>query len=308
MKKNIFAYSLKALAGGLLIVLVPFQACKEENYSLGTIPNADFEVQAGEDANTVVFVNKTPGSSIAFWKANTGQGAKGDEVSMRFTFEGTYDITLTAVTQGGIATVTKQVSITQSDPTACNPDRALGFIAGCEQKVWKLNPDAGAYKVGPNPDDGSWWQNTAGDVASRACEFNDEYTFVFNAEGTFNYDNKGDFYADGYLGSGSQGCEPNSNLPAAQQPWASGQFRFSVTETGGVKGLGQLVVAGTGAHIGLQKVHNAGEATAGPTWNSITYDIIEMTQNAGGQGYDILKVGVDIGGGTWWTFTLRSVN
>jgi len=282
--------------------------CKEERYNLGNIPTPDFEVQAGNDANTLVFVNKTPGSSIAYWETSTGQKFKGDNVSARFTFEGQYDVTLTAVTAGGTATVTKQVSIAQSDPTACNADRPLGFIAGCTEKVWMLNPEAGAYKVGPSPDNGEWWQNTGDDVTSRACEFNDEYTFVFNAEGTFNYDNKGDFYADGYLGAGSSGCEPNSNLPAAQQPWASGNFAFNVVENGGVRGFGQLTVTGVGAHIGLQKVHNTGETTSGPTANSITYDILEMTQNAGGKGYDILKVGVDIGGGTWWTFTLRSAN
>ncbi len=305
MDRNNYNRPLKAIMSGLLIAIISF-ACKEENHRLGNIPTPDFDVQAGDDANTLVFVNKTPGNSIAYWQTSTGQKFKGDNVSSRFTFEGQYDITLTAITPAGTATVTKQVSITQSDPTACNPDRALGFIAGCEQKVWKLDPAAGAYKVGPNPDDGSWWQNNADDVASRSCEFNDEYTFVFNAEGTFNYDNKGDFYADGYLGSGSNGCEPNSNLPAAQQPWASGEFAFTVSEGNGIRSLGRLTVSGVGAHIGLQKVHNTGETTSGPSWNSITYDILEMAQNVGGNGYDILKVGVDIGGGTWWTFTLRS--
>lgn len=306
MKRKITDHSLQVIVGGLLVATIALHGCREEKYSLGSIRTPDFEVQAGEDANTLVFVNKTPGNSIAYWETSTGQKFKGDNVSARFTFEGEYDVTLTAVTAGGTSTTTKQVSIAQSDPTACNPDRALGFIAGCTEKVWELNPGAGAYKVGPNPDDGTWWQNTAGDVTSRACEFNDEYTFAFDAAGTFNYDNKGDFYADGYLGTGSSGCEPNNNLPAAQQKWASGTFAFSVVETGGVRNLGKLTVSGIGAHIGLQKVHNAGETTSGPTWNAITYDILEMTQNAGGNGYDILKVGLDIGGGTWWTFTLRS--
>src|SRR5690606_37264331 len=196
MKRMIIARPLKAVMGGLLIAAIALHGCREDKYSLGNIPTPDFEVQTGQDANTLVFVNKTPGNSIAYWQTSTGQKFKGDNVSARFTFEGQYDVTLTAVTPGGTATVTKQVSITQSDPTACNADRALGFIAGCTEKVWKLDPAAGAYKVGPNPDNGSWWQNNAYDVASCSCEFNDGYTFVFNAEGTVNYDNKGDFYAD----------------------------------------------------------------------------------------------------------------
>ena len=306
MKRNIVAHPLNVLVGGLLIAIIPFQACKEEKYSLGNIPNADFEIQAGEDANTLVFVNKTPGSSIAYWETSTGQKFKGDNVSARFTFEGEYGVTLLAVTPGGTTTVTKQASIAQSDPTACNPDRALGFIAGCTERVWKLNPEAGAFKVGEGPDNGNWWGSGTAEVTGRACEFNDEFTFKFNAEGTFIYDNKGDFFADGYLGSGSTACEPASNLTGDQAAWNSGTFSFSVIEGGGVNGLGQLRLNGRGAHIGVKKAHNGGETASGPAGNSITYDILAMEQNVNGQGYDILKIGVNIGGAGWWTFTLRS--
>ena len=44
--------------------------------------------------------------------------------------------------------------------------------------TWKLAPVEGAFKVGPNPDDGSWWQNSADDVTTRACLFDDGYVFV----------------------------------------------------------------------------------------------------------------------------------
>lgn len=286
-----------------------FGACSNdsEKLSLGQLPNADFEVVIGPDGNSVQLINKTNVPSIAYWTVeSTGQKLTGDTANLRFTFEGSYDITLLAAAQGGMATTTKGVTISQNDPTACNADKLLGFIAGCTEKTWKLNPEAGTFKVGPGPDDGSWWSSGAGEVADRACEFNDEYTFVFDAEGTFIYDNKGDFYADGYLGSGTHGCEPNSNLPAAQQAWASGEFRFTVTENAGVNGLGQLQLVGAGAHIGLQKVHNGGETESGPAGNSITYDVLEMTHDVNGEGYDMLKVGVNIGDEAWWTFTLRS--
>ena len=51
--------------------------------------------------------------------------------------------------------------------------------------TWKLAPVEGAFKVGPNPDDGSWWQNSVADLTTRACLFVDEY--VFNADGSFQY-------------------------------------------------------------------------------------------------------------------------
>lgn len=273
---------------------------------LGPLPTPDFEALPGPDANTVILVNKSSSKSIPYWTVSTGQTLAGDSAHLRLIFAGTYQVTLTAAGRGGMATVTKDVTIATSDPTACDPSKALGFIAGCTSKTWKLNPEAGTYKVGEGPEMGNWWSSGAGDVTGRACEFNDEYIFHFNAEGTFVYDNKGDYYADGYIGAGSFGCEPNSNLSGAQAAWASGNFNFSVIEGTGVRNLGQLRVIGTGAHIGLQKVHNGGETTSGPAGTSILYDVLDMQQNVGGQGYDILVLGVNIGGNGWWTFTLRS--
>jgi hypothetical protein len=292
----------------LLITALLFAACTPDfkGEDLGPLPQPDFEVLPGPDANTVVLVNKSDQTSIPYWSVSTGANLSGDSAQLRLIFAGTYQVTMTAAGRGGMASVTKDVTITQSDPTACDPSKALGFIAGCTSKTWKLNPDGGAYKVGPGPDNGSWWSSGVGDVTGRSCEFNDEYIFSFNAEGTFVFDNKGDYYADGYMGAGTWGCEPNSNLSGAQAAWASGNFNFAVIEGTGVSGLGQLRVIGTGAHIGLQKVHNGGETTSGPVGTSITYDILEMSQNVGGQGYDIMKLGVNIGGDAWWTFTLRS--
>lgn len=295
----------RTLAGALLIITTLLQACNED-YNLGSIPAADFEIQQGEDANTVVLVNKTPGASIAYWETSTGQDFKGNPASVRFTFAGEYEVTLKAVTQGGIATVTKSVSIAQNDPTACNADRLLGFLAGCTEKSWKLNPEAGAFKVGPGPDNGSWWSSGAGDVSARACEFNDVFTFRFDPGGTFIYDNKGDFFADGYLGNASTSCEPAVNLKGEQAAWNSGTFSFTAVGNAGVESLGQLTVKGKGAHIGVKKAHNGGETPTGPVGESITYDVLEMTRNVNGEGYDLLKLGVHIGGDGWWTFTLRS--
>ncbi|WP_139215767.1 hypothetical protein [Parapedobacter composti] len=295
----------------LLALLITTHACttSDNDLTLGALPAADFEIQEGNDANTVILVNRTSEPSIAYWEVETtGQKLEGNTATLRLTFAGTYNITLLAVAKGGTATVTKQVTIAQNDPTACNPDRLLGFIAGCTQKVWRINPEAGAFKVGEGPDNGNWWSLGAADLTLRACEFNDEFTFVFNPEGTFIYDNKGDFYADGYLGNGSSGCEPASNLTGDQAAWNSGTFSFTVIEGGGVNGLGQLRLNGRGAHIGVKKAHNGGETNTGPVGNTITYDIIAMEQNVNGQGYDILKIGVNIGGPGWWTYTLRSVN
>lgn len=293
------------LMSGMLLSLL---SCKVEgdDLALNALPQADFE--ATEVApGKIKLVNKTSGPSIAHWTiVNSGQKFQGNEVEVGLIFAGSYNVKLDVVAQGGMTSVTKPVNVTRNDPDACSDTRALGFIAGCSQKKWKLNPEPGAFKVGPGADDGSWWASDAGAVKDRACEFNDEFTFHFNSEGTFVYDNKGDFFADGYLGKNSSGCEPEGNLTGSQALWKSGSFRFSVSEGTGARKLGQLQLIGKGAHIGVKKAHNGGETPSGPVGDAIVYDILEMTKNAGGKGYDLLKVGVNIGGDAWWTFTLRS--
>jgi len=291
----------------ILLFTIVFYACKPDSSikDLAAKPTADFTVVPGADANTVILVNKTSSSAVAHWFENTtGQRVDGkDSATMHFTFAGTYKVTLMAAGNGGIDSVSKQVTISQNDPNACN-GTAIGFITGCGTKTWKLNPEANAYQVAPGPNSSAWWGSTAGDVTARSCEFNDTYTFTFNAAGTFAYDNKGDFYPDGYLGDNGYACESNSNFKPNQTPWGSGNFQFVVIPNGGAFGLGQLKVIGLGAHIGLQKVNNGGEITSGPV-GSITYDIFKMEHDAVNN-YDKLVLAIHMPSDYWWTFTLRS--
>lgn len=308
MKTIYRKFSFTPILGLFLSVLV-LQSCKIEgdDLTLSAIPSPDFEA-VEVSPGKVRLSNKTKGSSIAHWTVlDNGQKFQGNEIEVGLIFAGSYDIKLDVVAQGGMNSVTKKVTVNQNDPEACNDSRALGFIAGCTQKTWKLNPEAGTFKVGPGADDGSWWASGAGDIAVRSCEFNDEFTFKFNSQGTFVYDNKGDFFADGYLGNQTQGCEPSGNLKGAQALWNSGQFSFIVSEGTGVRKLGQLRLVGKGAHIGVKKAHNGGETATGPLNDYVLYDILGMTKNVDGKGYDLLKIGVNIGGDGWWTFTLRSM-
>lgn len=299
---NIF--KIVCLASLIAGTAVGIGSCKKSHGGeLGTVAKADFMAIPGTNPNNITLVNKSSTASIPYWRiGNSSTFITGDSAKTSFVFAGTYSVTLFVASQGGLDSVTKSITIAQSDPTACVGTQ-LGFITSCTAKKWKLDPDAAAYKVGPGPNDGSWWSSGVGDVSARSCEFNDEYTFSFNANQTFTYDNKGDFFGDGYLGNNTGSCQPSSNYTAAQAPWGSGTFKYSFQPNAGLNHLGQLTVIGLGAHIGLQKVRNGGEVTSGPA-TSITYDVLAATHNAAG--YDLLTLGVDIGGGAWWTFRLRS--
>lgn len=302
--KNIVPIKLLGLAGLMLFM----NSCKieGEDLSLEELPQPQFE--AVEIApGKIRLTNTTNSPTIAHWTVlSSGQKYEGNQVDIGLIFAGTYDIKLDVVAQGGIASTTQSVNVSENDPEACSVDKALGFIASCSQKTWRLNPEAGAFKVGPGVDNGDWWSSGANEVTSRACEFNDEFTFSFNAEGSFKYDNKGDFFADGYLGNKTMGCEPAENLKGEQALWNSGNFQFAVIEGAGINKLGQLRLIGKGAHIGVKKAHNGGETPEGPVADAIVYDILEMKKDVDGKGYDILKIGVKYSDEGWWTFTLRS--
>jgi hypothetical protein len=200
-----------------------------------------------------------------------------------------------------------KVTIAQNDPTACQ-GTLQGFIAGCSQKTWMLAPVGYAEEVGPAEGDGSYFGTGANEVTGdRICDFNDTYTFAFDAAGSFKYDNKGDFYADNYMGNSNNDCENSSVLSPAQLPWASGNFSYNVA-SGGSAGLGQLTLVGLGAHIGIPKVQGGGQNdnTTAPSATSITYDILAMGHNASGN-YDSMIVATKTSYGAW-TYQLRAAD
>jgi len=73
-----------------------------------------------------------------------------------------------------------------------------------EGTTWKLAPTAQAIAVGPAQGDFSWWANSAGDVDTRACLFDDK--FVFNADGSFNNVQDGETWLEGWQGMDPEGC------------------------------------------------------------------------------------------------------
>jgi hypothetical protein len=317
MKKQnrlIFGASLAiiAFAGTTL-----FFGCKKEaTLKLGASPTAGFDAIIGTDGHTVTLVNKSNMATIPYWAApdiNLGYGdLQGDSAKVNFIFPGTYTIKMLVVGQGGVDSLTKTVTTTSPDPNACSSTTALGFLASCTQKTWKLNPAAGAIAVGQYAGDGGWWASGSGDVTLRSCMFNDEYTFKFNKAGDFIYNDHGDFWTDGGTGwPGGAGCYNSTQYSADQQAWGSGNFHYVIIPGAGVKGLGQIKLIGLGAHFALQKPINGTDAPNVVTATSVTYDIWSMQHISDLSGtYDLLTVTLHYGNWSptdgWWTYTLRS--
>lgn len=162
----------------------------------------------------------------------------------------------------------------------------LSIFIGNAQSIegtWKMSLQAGSFGVGPNQGDTSWYSNSAGDLVTRACYFDDEY--VFNADGTFANVQGGTTWLEGW--QGPEGC----GVPVAPHN-GSNTATYTHDATAGT-----LTLNGVGSYIGLPKVYNGGELTnpaAAPA--SITYTITTMTSTT-------MMLDISIGGG-WWRFNL----
>lgn len=152
------------------------------------------------------------------------------------------------------------------------------------QGTWKMSPVAGALAVGPAQGDGSWWSNSAADVTTRACYFDDEY--VFNSNGSFSNVQGSQSWIEGWQG-GADAC----GTPVAPHN-GSNAATWSYNSTANT-----LTLTGVGAYIGLAKAYNGGELTSpagAPA--SITYTVSSFTSTS-------LTLDISIGGG-WWRFKL----
>lgn len=156
--------------------------------------------------------------------------------------------------------------------------------------TWKLQPVAGALAVGPTAGSADWWFNTTDDVGTRACLFDDTYTF--SEDGSFTIAQGSETWLEEFQGGSSAG---NCGTPVA--PHAGGSFTYEFNETAGT-----LALNGTGAFVGLAKVNNQGELPAVAVPSSITYSVAEFT----GEGSTRkMKLIVEAGSGVFWTFLLQ---
>lgn len=262
--------------GFLLIFMISFMACEpfvEEKSELGALPNASFEITPGATPNEFILKNTTTGAFLTQWDMGDFGTSDSIEALVSIPTKGDYEITMTTFNRGGSSSITKTVTVTEDDPNGCQGN--IKLLTGCGEKVWKLAPEDAAMFIAPDLTSGAWWANGIADVTTRACHFNNEYTFRSNGE--FQFETNGDFWADTDgngnvfptdLGVG-EGCHSTDDLPAKYKVWGSGLHQFTVTPN-------SLTVIGEGAWMGLYKAGT--DAEVGAPQQSITYTIVELTE------------------------------
>jgi len=124
---------------------------------------------------------------------------------------------------------------------------------------WVLAPTEAALIVGPNATD-VWWSSSADDVTTRACLFDDVYSF--NADNTFSQDMQDQTWLEVFQHGGSE-ADDRCDTPMAPHN-GSNEATWSANST-------TVTVVGEGAFLGLAKVHNTGEDGM-PADNTIEYN------------------------------------
>ena len=154
--------------------------------------------------------------------------------------------------------------------------------------VWSVEQVPGSLAVGPGPGTGDYFSINAGQIITRACFYDDKYTF--NADGTFTIDMGDQTYLEPWQGVGEETC----GVPVA--PYNGGEFTYTYSSAA-------LTLIGTGAHVALPKVNNAGELPNVPVPDQITYTIAEQSQTGNVRR---MTLHIQVGPEAWWTFKLAS--
>jgi PKD repeat protein len=184
---------------------------------VGTAPNASelqITVTPGADAFHFVIENTSSITGIATWDLGNGNTANGNKVTAYYPVPDTYAIKLTLYTKGGNASVTQEVTTTETDWTYfSDPVITLltGGIEAVNGKTWVMDSlISGHMGVGPSLQDSySWW--AAGPLAkSQKGLYDDEFNLKLTGFAV-TYDNKGVSYVKDYRKDDPAYSNPRQN-------------------------------------------------------------------------------------------------
>ncbi|MDA3821181.1 MAG: PKD domain-containing protein [Bacteroidales bacterium] len=109
--KNILKTGIMMAMASLLFIACEPQELNE--YDMGTAPQSEqlsFSVSPKADQpNVITFTNTTDRPGMATWDFGNGASGKGQSATSEYPFADSYNVTMTLVTDGGFATVTKTI-------------------------------------------------------------------------------------------------------------------------------------------------------------------------------------------------------
>jgi PKD repeat protein len=283
--------------GALMLALTAFMVSCTEDDDTPVVASFQFEIDA-DNFLQVTFSNFSSGAVSYAWEF--GDEATSTEENPVHTYQaaGSYTVRLTATSASGESAVREEV-INLIDPLAAQ--RAL---IGDNGKTWYLVADVSTgvfpLQVGPISRAEIWWAFGLFDpVCIRACIFDD--TWTFNTDGTFTFENNGDFWAEEGIWA-EPGCfdttAPGAFVGAAGQDlsaWNSGTHPFEYNTS-------NQTLTINGGFIGLTKAATTGEVDR--PQSSVTYNVLKLVESA----VDTLVLETRLEDFGYWQFTLVSYN
>ena len=193
---------------GILAVVLAVNACEPQmadKPEVGAAPSSDqlsFTITPGSDEFNFVIENTSTVTGIASWDFGNGTKATGNSNVARYPMPGDYTVAMTLVTRGGLATITKTLTQSETDfsiftdPVYVN---LTGGIDDADGKTWVLDvATPGHLGVGPldDPTAMTWWAAAPYDKDGTGL-MDDEITFKLDGFAV-TYDNKGVSYVKAY--------------------------------------------------------------------------------------------------------------
>lgn len=178
---------INKLFGLAALVMVMF-ACApqmDDSVEIGPAPTSDqldFTITKGTTDFKFVLKNTSQITGIASWDLGNGSKSTEAQPTVTYPLPGEYTITLTLITKGGTATLSKKVTQTKTDYSIFTDAKFIalsGGINAANGKTWVLDSLAtGHIGVGPAGSVGlEWW--AAGPLAKAAVKvmYDDEINF-----------------------------------------------------------------------------------------------------------------------------------
>jgi len=157
---------------------------------------------------------------------------------------------------------------------------------------WRISPEVGALKFGPEPGSDLWYINDPQTLIDRACFFED--TYVFNMDGSFHNLLGSETWIEEFQGASTLG---QCDVPVfPHDGTADATYVYDDI-------AGTVTLNGQGAFLGLAVANNEGNLTdLTNVPQSITYDVVLLDNNS------VMTLSIESGTGLFWTFKLIRVD
>jgi len=264
-------------------------------------PESSFDFTVSDsNPRMVSFQNTSTDASEYAWDFGDSIMSTEENPSHTYAAPGSYDVTLTASNGTDSNSSTQTVTISGGNNAATT-------LTGASSKTWKLFREGTSMSVGSSIDNPTeYWSGLTND-GSRPCLYQQEWTF--NIDGSYQFNDKGMFWAEYGLFNNVAGCEDNVTGEACIDATAanmvnacgddisaflSNTHSYSYDEAGGM-----LTLNGNGAWIGIPKLATSGEVLIPQSSVSARISFQEFT------GYDVMLVEF-VYDGTYWPIRYAS--